>query len=52
MKQMGHSAPTMQEYENGILPYTHTKCLPQLNGWHENQKFDAWIIDEAAGLSR
>ena len=46
MKQIGHSAPTMQAYDLNPEKYD-AEMLKAIDGLAENQKFDAWIVDEA-----
>ena len=46
MKQIGHSAPTMQEYDEDRTRFDGL-MLKAIEGLSENQKFDAWVIDEA-----
>jgi AAA domain/UvrD-like helicase C-terminal domain/Nuclease-related domain len=46
MKQIGHSAPTMQDYDRNPEKYD-AEMLKAVDGLAENQKFDAWIVDEA-----
>ena len=46
MKQIGHSAPTMQEYENEPDKF-NKGMLAAVQELPDNHKFDAWIVDEA-----
>ena len=46
MKQIGSSAPTMQMYETDREKYD-VEMLKAIDGLAENQKLDAWIVDEA-----